>query len=123
LIIYMTIMMNLVLKWVIKQGGIAALEQQNNQKAKLVYDVVDKSEGFYQGFINPENRSDMNITWRLSSAELEQRFVTGSVSQGFEGLAGHRSIGGIRASAYNAVSVEACKALAEYMIDFQRKNC
>jgi phosphoserine aminotransferase len=115
-------MMNLVLKWGIKQGGIKVIEKLNKLKAKLVYDVIDNSNGFYNGIIEPKDRSDMNITWRMSSEELEQRFVKESEQHGFEGLAGHRSIGGLRASAYNAVPFEACKALAEFMNEFQRKN-
>jgi phosphoserine aminotransferase len=115
-------MMNLVLKWTLRQGGIEALEQLNQQKAKLIYDVIDNSNGFYNGFIEPKDRSDMNITWRMLSENLEQRFVKESVLHGFEGLAGHRSIGGLRASAYNAVPLKACQALAEFMIEFQRLN-
>ncbi|QGQ96737.1 3-phosphoserine/phosphohydroxythreonine transaminase [Paenibacillus psychroresistens] len=115
-------MMNLMLKWAVKQGGIGALEQQNKQKAKRVYEVIDNSNGFYQGFIDLKDRSDMNITWRMSSEELEQQFVNESLLHGFEGLAGHRSIGGLRASAYNAVPLKACQALAEFMIEFQRQH-
>jgi phosphoserine aminotransferase len=113
-------MMNLVLKWVIKHGGIEGMEQQNKQKAKLIYDVIDSSAGFYKGIIAEGYRSDMNITWRMSSVEMEQRFVKESEAQGFEGLAGHRSVDGLRASAYNAVSLESCKALADFMIDFKK---
>jgi phosphoserine aminotransferase len=115
-------MMNLVLKWTIKQGGIEVLEKLNKQKAKLVYDVIDSSNGFYKGIIEQKDRSDMNITWRMATDELEQRFVKESELHGFEGLAGHRSFGGLRASAYNAVPLKACRALAEFMIEFQRKN-
>jgi phosphoserine aminotransferase len=115
-------MMNLVIKWVIKQGGIEVLELLNRQKAKLIYDVIDHSAGYYKGFIEGKDRSDMNITWSMTSVELEQRFVKESEEHGFNGLAGHRSFGGLRASAYNAVTLDACKALAQFMIQFQLKN-
>ncbi len=115
-------MMNLVLKWVVQQGGVKALEKQNMEKAKLVYQVIDASEGFYKGIINKKDRSDMNITWKMANDELEQRFISESEQHGFEGLAGHRSVGGLRASAYNAVPMDACKALADYMRDFHRRN-
>ncbi len=114
--------MNLVLKWVVEQGGIAALEKRNAEKAGFVYQTIDASGGFYKGIVNRADRSDMNITWKLANDELEQQFVKESVQNGFVGLSGHRSVGGLRASAYNAVPVEACKALADFMVEFQRKN-
>lgn len=114
-------MVNLVLQWTKKQGGVAALETINEAKAKLIYDVIDASEGFYRGVIEPGSRSIMNITWRMKDAELEQRFVKESEENGFVGLGGHRSVGGLRASAYNAVPYESCKALREFMIDFRLK--
>jgi phosphoserine aminotransferase len=115
-------MMNLVLKWVVEQGGVEQLEKRNAEKARMLYDVIDSSGGFYQGIIMQADRSDMNITWRMANEEMEQRFVKESEQCGFDGLAGHRSVGGLRASAYNAVPVEACKALADFMIEFQRRN-
>ncbi|MFC5650220.1 3-phosphoserine/phosphohydroxythreonine transaminase [Paenibacillus solisilvae] len=115
-------MMNLVLKWAVQQGGVSTLEKQNAKKAQLVYQVIDGSEGFYQGIVDEADRSLMNITWRMASEELEQRFIAESEQHGFEGLAGHRSIGGLRASAYNAVPVEACEALAAFMKEFRRRN-
>ncbi|WP_199618677.1 3-phosphoserine/phosphohydroxythreonine transaminase [Paenibacillus alkalitolerans] len=115
-------MMKLVLEWVKRQGGVAELEKRNIEKANLLYDVIDVSGGFYRGFIEKPYRSLMNITWRMSDVELEKRFVQESERNGFDGLAGHRSVGGLRASAYNAVSVESCRALADFMIDFQKRN-
>ncbi len=114
-------MMNLVLKWVKNIGGVAELEKRNKEKAKLIYDVIDASGGFYRGVVEPEFRSLMNITWRMKDEETEKRFVQESERRGFVGLAGHRSVGGLRASAYNAVPYEACQALAEFMVDFQKK--
>ncbi|MFE5318674.1 3-phosphoserine/phosphohydroxythreonine transaminase [Paenibacillus sp. NPDC056579] len=115
-------MMNLVLKWVKNNGGVAAMEKSNIEKSKLVYDVIDASGGFYNGNIDKDSRSIMNITFRLPSEELEKKFVKESEQNNFVGLAGHRSVGGIRASAYNTVPYEACKALAEFMVDFQQRN-
>ncbi|WP_282942550.1 3-phosphoserine/phosphohydroxythreonine transaminase [Paenibacillus sp. RC67] len=115
-------MMMLVLEWVKRQGGIAELEKRNIEKAQLVYDVIDSSGGFYKGVIENQHRSNMNITWRMLDVNLEKRFVQESECNGFDGLAGHRSVGGLRASAYNAVPVQACKALAEFMTDFQKRN-
>jgi phosphoserine aminotransferase len=117
--LYMT---NLVLQWTARQGGIDALEQRNLDKSALIYDVIDSSGGFYQGIIDKRDRSHMNITWRMADEAFERRFVKESEQHGFEGLAGHRSVGGLRASAYNAVPFEACKALAEFMTDFQKRN-
>lgn len=114
-------MMNLMLKWVVKQGGVVELEKQNAHKAGMIYETIDTSNGFYQGIVNKADRSDMNITWKLNNEELEQQFVKESRQNGFEGLSGHRSVGGLRASAYNAVPVEACKALVDFMVDFQRR--
>ncbi|MNI31170.1 Phosphoserine aminotransferase [compost metagenome] len=112
--------MNLVLKWVIEQGGLEKLEHRNMVKANLLYDVIDASGGFYKGIIDASDRSHMNMTWRMVDEELERRFIKESEQAGFEGLAGHRSVGGLRASAYNAVTLDTCKALADFMIEFQR---
>lgn len=114
-------MLRLVLEWTEKQGGVEALEQRNREKAKAIYDVLDASGGFYQGIVEKPYRSDMNITWRMRDEALERQFVEESERNGFAGLAGHRSVGGLRASAYNAVPVEACRALADFMTDFQRR--
>lgn len=112
--------MNLVLKWVVEQGGVEELENKNREKASLLYNVIDASGGFYKGIIDACDRSHMNITWRMADEDLQQQFIKESEKHGFEGLAGHRSVGGLRASAYNAVTMETCKALADYMIEFQR---
>ncbi|TVY11816.1 3-phosphoserine/phosphohydroxythreonine transaminase [Paenibacillus cremeus] len=115
-------MMRLVLQWAKRQGGVAALEQRNREKARRIYEVIDGSGGFYQGVIETPYRSMMNITWRMASEELEQRFVAESEQHGFDGLAGHRSVGGLRASAYNAVPLAACEALADFMRAFQERH-
>ncbi|XEC93641.1 3-phosphoserine/phosphohydroxythreonine transaminase [Paenibacillus tarimensis] len=115
-------LMKLVLEWTERQGGITQLEKQNSEKAKLLYDVIDASGGYYKGIVEKPFRSMMNITWRMLDEELEKRFVQEAVINGFEGLGGHRSVGGLRASAYNAVPVPACKELADFMADFQQRN-
>ncbi|MBP2650928.1 MAG: 3-phosphoserine/phosphohydroxythreonine aminotransferase [Firmicutes bacterium] len=115
-------MMGLVLQWVKEQGGVDAIYKHNVAKAALVYDTIDASEGFYKGHARPDSRSLMNITFRLGSEELEKKFLAEAKTAGFVGLNGHRSVGGCRASAYNAVPYEACQALKDFMIKFQKEN-
>ena len=115
-------LLNLVLRWVEAGGGLAALGQRNAAKARAVYDAIDNSGGFYRGHAEPGSRSQMNVTFRLPSEALEKQFVKEAKGAGMVGLAGHRSVGGIRASLYNAVPPEACQALASFMGDFARRN-
>lgn len=115
-------MLNLVLGWIEKMGGLQGMGERNARKAKMLYDAVDQSGGFYRGHAMPEARSQMNVTFRLPSEALEKKFVEEAQAAGMVGLAGHRSVGGIRASIYNAVSPEACEALASFMRDFARKQ-
>ncbi|HWQ61366.1 MAG TPA: 3-phosphoserine/phosphohydroxythreonine transaminase [Negativicutes bacterium] len=115
-------LVNLVLAWVKEQGGAAAVHKRNVNKAALIYDAIDKSGGFYRGHAEPGSRSLMNITFRLASEELEKKFLDEAKKAGFVGLGGHRSVGGCRASAYNAVPIESCRALAQFMVDFQKSN-
>jgi len=115
-------MVNLVLKWIQSKGGVAAIEQFNRDKTQLIYDRIDNSGGFYRGFAQTESRSRMNITFRIHSEELEKLFIKESEQQGFVGLKGHRSVGGLRASTYNAVPLESCQALAAFMADFQKRH-
>jgi phosphoserine aminotransferase len=115
-------MVNLVLKWLKEQGGLAVVDQRNQEKAKLIYDAVDQSGGFYKGAAHADSRSLMNITFRLASEELEKLFAKEAEAQGFIGLKGHRSVGGLRASTYNAVPFDACQALSQFMREFQAKN-
>jgi phosphoserine aminotransferase len=119
---YSVYMMNLVLQWIRDNGGAAAIEKRNREKTSLIYNAIDQSGGFYSGCAQPGSRSIMNITFRLETEELEKRFVKESEQNGFVGLKGHRSVGGLRASTYNAVPYESCKALAEFMADFQKRN-
>jgi len=112
----------LMLKWAKKTGGLAAIEKTNRTKADLVYKAIDNSGGFYTGHALPGARSFMNIPFRLPTEELEEVFVKEAKSAGLIGLKGHRSLGGIRASIYNAVTVEGVQALVNFMAEFQRKN-
>jgi phosphoserine aminotransferase len=114
-------MMNEVLKWVKANGGAAGMETRNREKANLLYDLIDGSNGFYRGFAQPGSRSTMNVTFRLESEELEKQFAKESEAQGFIGLKGHRSVGGLRASIYNAVPPESVRALVSFMSDFQSR--
>ncbi|NLC11333.1 MAG: 3-phosphoserine/phosphohydroxythreonine transaminase [Firmicutes bacterium] len=114
--------MNLVLKWLKQQGGLKTIDKINRTKANLIYQVIDKYSSFYIGHANKEYRSLMNITFRLPSAELEKKFLQQASSEGLVGLKGHRSVGGIRASIYNAMPVDGCKALADFMESFYAAN-
>jgi len=111
----------LVCKWLKEKGGLAAMERENIEKANLIYDAIDATS-FYRGHADPDCRSIMNVTFRLPSEELEKRFATQATAQGLDGLKGHRSVGGIRASIYNAFPREGCQALVSFMRDFERKN-
>ncbi|MCT8139501.1 3-phosphoserine/phosphohydroxythreonine transaminase [Anaerobacillus sp. CMMVII] len=112
-------MLNKVLHWVNDQGGIAEIAKANERKASLIYDVIDNSNGFYQGHAQKESRSLMNITFNLANEELNKKFLLEAKEAGFVGLNGHRSIGGCRASTYNAVPYETCKALQQFMLKFK----
>jgi len=112
-----------VFRWLDAKGGLAAMEKINDQKAKLVYDTIDGSNGFYKGTVSvPEQRSHMNVTYRLPSDELTDEFVKTAAKQGMIGLKGYRTVGGIRASIYNAMPVEGCQALTQFMTDFASKK-
>lgn len=112
----------LVAKWLLNLGGLEAIAKINEEKAKLIYDAIDSSNGFYRGHAEKDSRSKMNITFRLPSEELEKKFVKEATEQGLVGLKGHRSVGGLRASVYNAFPIEGAKALVEFMKEFQSKN-
>lgn len=103
-------------------GGLAAMEKLNREKAKILYDAIDASDGFYRGHAEKEARSLMNVTFRLASEELEKQFVREATAQGLDGLKGHRSVGGIRASIYNAFPKKGVEKLVGFMKDFAQKN-
>jgi len=112
----------LVLEHIKSLGGIPAMEKQNRKKAKMVYDIIDKSNGFYKGVAKKESRSLMNITFNLATPELEAKCVDEAKKKDLIGLKGHRDVGGMRASIYNAMSVEGVSALCEFLEEFQEKN-
>lgn len=113
--------LRLVLQWLLANGGLPGIEARNRAKAEKLYAAIDGSGGFYRGHAQEESRSWMNVTYRLPSEELEKQFVTEATQQGLNGLKGHRSVGGIRASIYNAFPPEGVDALVAFMQDFQRR--
>ena len=114
--------LHLVLKKLLAEGGLTAVETRNRSKAGKLYAAIDGSGGYYRGHALPADRSWMNVTFRLPSEELEKMFVAESTKEGLDGLKGHRSVGGIRASIYNAFPEAGVDALVAFMADFQRRN-
>ena len=113
----------LVTRWLINEiGGVARMAAVNQSKAELLYRLLDNSDGFYRGRAAPADRSLMNVTFNLDNPELEQRFLAEALAAGFSGLSGHRAIGGVRASIYNALTLPAAEMLAGFMEDFQRRQ-
>lgn len=115
-------MLKLVLEWIKKNGGLAGMDARNKAKKDRLYNYFDKNSDYYRGTAEKDSRSWMNVTWRLPSEELEKKFVEESKKAGFVGLKGHRSVGGIRASIYNAVSQESIDQLVEFMEAFKKNN-
>ncbi|MBL4964323.1 3-phosphoserine/phosphohydroxythreonine transaminase [Bacillus halotolerans] len=115
-------MLSLVLEWLKKNGGVEAAEQRNEQKAQVLYSCIDESNGFYKGHARKDSRSRMNVTFTLRDDELTKKFVQEAKERKMVGLGGHRSVGGCRASIYNAVSLEDCEKLAAFMKKFQQEN-
>jgi phosphoserine aminotransferase len=122
--------LNKVLKWIEKMGGAEGMARHNAAKAKLVYDAIDSSNGFYNCPVETENRSDMNIVWTIkkpglddeAAKALDKAFLKGAEALGMLGLSGHRSVGGFRASMYNALPMESAQALANWMKEFAAKQ-
>ena len=114
--------LGLVVRWVEQSGGLTAMAARNAVKAGAVYGAIDRSGGFYRGHAEPECRSAMNVTFRLPTEALEAAFLAEAGAAGMVGLAGHRSVGGVRASLYNAMPPEGCAALASLMSDFAARN-
>jgi phosphoserine aminotransferase len=114
-------LMGLVMKWGLSQGGLDAINQVNQRKASKLYAEIDRS-GFYRGTAEKGSRSRMNITFRLPSEELENKFVKETTAAGLDGLKGHRSVGGMRASIYNAFPEDGIDALVAFMQEFEKKN-
>ncbi len=112
----------LVFKWLLNMGGLDEMYKRNMDKAKILYDAIDTSGGYYKGTIVAEDRSLMNITYRLPNEELEKKFIDEAKKKGFDGLKGHRSVGGIRASIYNAFPKKGVEDLTAFMEDFKKNN-
>jgi phosphoserine aminotransferase len=113
--------MRLVLAWLLKNGGLAAIEKKNIKKAETIYKEIDRT-GFYRGHADKDSRSRMNITFRLPNEDLEKTFAKEATAAGMDGLKGHRSVGGLRASVYNAFPQEGADALVQFMQEFEKKN-
>jgi phosphoserine aminotransferase len=113
----------LVMDWIEAEGGIAAIEKRNNAKAKLLYDAIDSSGGFYSGPVEKSSRSKMNVVFRVAKGdEAAEKTFLQNAAPDFAGIAGHRSVGGMRVSLYNAVTLEAVQSLVGFMHEFQRTH-
>ena len=115
-------MVGKVVSWIKANGGLEAMAKKNAAKAKLVYDAIDNSDGFYVGHADKDSRSFMNVTFRLPSEELEAKFAKEALEHGLGGVKGHRSVGGMRTSIYNAMPMEGCQALVDFMEKFRKAN-
>ena len=115
-------MVGLVCDWLKEQGGLEVIKQTNEEKAAILYNAIDSSDGYYRGHAERASRSVMNVTFRLPNEELERKFCEEATLLGMDGLAGHRSVGGIRASIYNAFPKAGVEHLVEFMSDFAQKN-
>lgn len=114
--------LNRMLHWIKNMGGLSAIEERNKVKARLIYDMIDTSDGFYKGHAEKEARSRMNVTFNLANAEMEADFAAKAKANDFIGVKGHRLVGGLRVSLYNAVTPEAAEALADFMKEYMRVN-
>lgn len=119
---YTIYIMGLVYKWLLKNGGLDAMQKVNEAKAKLLYDAIENSDGYYKGAAAVEDRSLMNVTFNLQSEELEKKIIAEATDKGFSGLKGHRSVGGLRASIYNAFPTKGVDDLVQFMADFKANN-
>lgn len=114
--------MKLVFEWIKNQGGLSAIEKVNIAKKDAIYGMIDKHPDFYRGTVRPDSCSWMNITLRLPNEDLEKKFIADAKTAGFVGLKGHRSVGGVRVSLYNAMPLEGATKLAEFMGSFKGAN-
>ena len=118
-IVWMT---GLTMKWIKSIGGLAEIVRRREEKAGMLYNAIDQSGGYYKNPVDTASRSPMNIVWRLPSEELEEKFIKEAKKEGFDGLKGHRSVGGCRASVYNAMPVEGIRKLVDFMKNFMANN-
>ncbi len=112
---------SLICDWLKEKGGLVGMHRENEAKAQLIYDAIDATD-YYRGHADHDSRSIMNVTFRLPNEELEKKFTAEATAQGLDGLKGHRSVGGIRASIYNAFPLAGVKALAAFMKEFEKNN-
>lgn len=119
---YSVYIMELVYKWLLNLGGLDKMYEMNKEKAAILYDYIDNSDGYYKGTVSKEDRSLMNVTYRMPSEELEKKFIAEASEKGFVGLKGHRSVGGLRASIYNAFPKKGVEDLVEFMKEFKKNN-
>jgi phosphoserine aminotransferase len=115
-------LISLVCEWLRDQGGLPVMEKKNQEKAAILYDAIDASGGYYTGHADRSARSLMNVTYRLPSEDLEKQFCSEATALGLDGLKGHRSVGGVRASIYNAFPREGIERLVGFMQEFAQKN-
>ncbi len=115
-------MLDLTLDWIKKMGGLQGMQKVNEEKARILYDAIDSSGGFYNCPVDKDARSRMNVVFRLGSEELEEKFVKEAKAAGIIGVKGHRSVGGIRFSIYNANLAANVKVSTDFMKDFQKRN-
>lgn len=115
-------LVGLVLGWIEQQGGLAAVDALNRQKAALIYRIIDEQPDFFRCPVQADSRSLMNIVFRLPTEELEEQFLKQATAAGMVGLKGHRSVGGVRVSLYNAVPLAAAETLAAFMRDFVQQH-
>ena len=115
-------LVDLVCSWIENLGGLAEMQKCNAAKAKLIYDCIDNSDGFYRGHAEIDSRSQMNVTFRLREENLEAQFLSEAAAHDMMGLPGHRDVGGVRASLYNALPIESAQVLAEFMNEFAAQN-
>ena len=118
---YCIYMCGKVFKWLKKMGGLEVMKQRNEEKAKLLYDFLDQSK-LFKGTVVPEDRSLMNVPFITGNADLDAKFVAEAKEAGFENLKGHRTVGGMRASIYNAMPYEGVEALVAFMKKFEEEN-
>jgi phosphoserine aminotransferase len=120
--VFAVYLMKLVLEWVDENGGLQAAGKWADERSGLLYDAIEKSGGFYKSPVPKKNRSKMNIVFRLPTEDLEKQFIADAAKEGMGGLKGHRSVGGCRASMYNAMPIEGAQALSGFMQNFASKN-
>lgn len=120
--VFSVYVMQKVLEWIGRNGGLSGIEKINRAKQERIYQLIDLYPDYYKGTVLPESRSWMNITFRLPSEELEKKFITAAKEKGMVGIKGHRSVGGVRVSLYNAQTIEGADTMAHFMDEFKKAN-